>query len=306
MSVTASRRNSSRFKISSAHEPKKIKLIFDVTMLNNLIGYLFKDSRQITRKSLTNMKKLFDVIDDSVYERNEKLEARFYFIQRALKARLELGMENESIITNFCRSDSNSEENEEIIKNLPAYKRINYDEIRYINKAIVDRLVYAYLLRYKDKIYSTMEKLDSGDYESFQEINKEAVELFRAFLNESRKSNVMEDVDTFTLDEETFEDTMTDIVNALKDPARILKTGIKMLNQILAPGYMSKRLYVYMGLPAGFKSGILLKTAQDIKRYNKGMPTKKVGKRKTILFITMENTVKFCRFSLNCGEVLIA
>jgi len=298
MSVTASRRNSSRFKISSAHEPKKIKLIFDVTMLNNLIGYLFKDSRQITRKSLTNMKKLFDVIDDSVYERNEKLEARFYFIQRALKARLELGMENESIITNFCRSDSNSEENEEIIKNLPAYKRINYDEIRYINKAIVDRLVYAYLLRYKDKIYSTMEKLDSGDYESFQEINKEAVELFRAFLNESRKSNVMEDVDTFTLDEETFEDTMTDIVNALKDPARILKTGIKMLNQILAPGYMSKRLYVYMGLPAGFKSGILLKTAQDIKRYNKGMPTKKVGKRKTILFITMENTVKFCRFSL--------
>jgi hypothetical protein len=47
-----------------------------------------------------------------------------------------------------------------------------------------------------------------------------------------------------------------------------------------------------MGLPAGFKSGILLKTATDIKKYNKGMPTKHAGKRKTVLIITMENSVE--------------
>ena len=42
----------------------------------------------------------------------------------------------------------------------------------------------------------------------------------------------------------------------------------------------------------GFKSGILLKTARDIKKYNKGVPTKKVGKRKAVLIITMENSVE--------------
>jgi hypothetical protein len=105
----------------------------------------------------------------------------------------------------------------------------------------------------------------------------------------------MDDVNTFSLDEETYDDNMTDIVNKLRDPARILKTGIQKLNQILAPGYMSKRLYIYMGLPAGFKSGILLKTATDIKKYNKGMPTKHAGKRKTVLIITMENSVRNCR-----------
>lgn len=306
MGTRTARKTNSRFKISQSHEPTKIALKFDITMLNTLIGYLFKDSKQITRKALTNMKRLFDVIDERAYESNENLEARFHFIKRALKGRIELGMENEAVMINYCSSDTYSKENEDIVKSLPAYKKINYDEIRYINRAIADRLNYAYLFHYKDKIYETMERLDSGDYDSFQEINNEAMELFRSFMNETRKTNVLEDVDTFTLDDEFFEDNMTDIVNKLRDPARILKTGIKMLNQILAPGYMSKRLYIYMGLPAGFKSGILLKTAQDIKKYNKGVPTKKVGKRKTVLIITMENSVKYCRFSFNCGEFLIA
>lgn len=292
MSPRTARKTNSRFKISQSHEPTKIALKFDITMLNTLIGYLFKDSKQITRKALTNMKRLFDVIDERAYESNENLEARFHFIKRALKGRIELGMENEAVMINYCSSDTYSKENEDIVKSLPAYKKINYDEIRYINRAIADRLNYAYLFHYKDKIYETMERLDSGDYDSFQEINNEAMELFRSFMNETRKTNVLEDVDTFTLDDEFFEDNMTDIVNKLRDPARILKTGIKMLNQILAPGYMSKRLYIYMGLPAGFKSGILLKTAQDIKKYNKGVPTKKVGKRKTVLIITMENSVE--------------
>ena len=48
-----------------------------------------------------------------------------------------------------------------------------------------------------------------------------------------------------------------------------------------------------MGLPAGFKSGILLKTARDAKKYNKGLLTsRKPGKRPCILLVTMENTVE--------------
>ena len=43
---------------------------------------------------------------------------------------------------------------------------------------------------------------------------------------------------------------------------------------------------------SGFKSGILLKTARDIKKYNKGMKTKKPGKRPCVLFLTLENSVE--------------
>lgn len=282
-----------RFKPSAVEfERKKVPMKFDITMLNSLIGYLFKNSRQITRKSLTNMKKLFDVIDERIYDGNDKLEARFEFIQRALKAKLELGMENEQVMINYCRSDTGDKENEEIIQNLDIYKRINYDEISYINRAISDRMKYYWVYHYQDTLNEIAARFDAGEFDSYQEITKEYEEICRDLTNHMRKASSVDEVDTFSLDPETFEDSVTDIVNSLRDPARILKTGIKLLNQILAPGYQSKRLYIYMGLPAGFKSGILLKTASDIKKYNKGMPTKKAGKRKTVLYITMENSVE--------------
>jgi len=281
----------SKFKVID-YEPKKIALKFDISMLNMLIGYLFKKSTQITRKALNNMKRLFDVIDEQAYEGNEQLEARLYFIKRALKAKVEQGMENDDVIINYCKTDTYNREIEEIVKNLELYKRINYEEIKYINKAIEDRLKYVYLFYYKDKLYSTIERLDTGDYDNFKEINDEMETICSKLISEMRKARILENVDTFSLDNEIFDNAVTDIVNQLKDPSNILKTGIKQLNYNLGGGYHSKRLYVYLGLPAGFKSGLLLKTAIDIKKYNKGIKTKKAGKKPCVLLITMENTVQ--------------
>jgi len=274
------------------NEVKKISLKFDISMLNMLIGFLFKNSSQVSRKSLNNLKNLFEIIDERIYEGNEKIESRIYFIKRALEARLDRGFENEDAIINYCRTDTFNKEIEEIIKSLLIYKKINYEEIKYINKAIVDRLKYAYLFNYKDRLYESIERLDSGSYNSFQEINEDLIDICSKILNHSRKVSTVDNTQTFSLEEGVFEDVVTDIVNELKDPARILKTGIQKLNHILSPGYMSTCLYTYLGLPAGFKSGILLKTAIDIKKYNKGMKVKKPGKKPCVLLLTMENTVR--------------
>ena len=45
---------------------------------------------------------------------------------------------------------------------------------------------------------------------------------------------------------------------------------------------------------SGFKSGILLKIARDIRKYNKDIKGKKPGKRPCVLLITMENSVELC------------
>lgn len=284
--------NKYKFKTNEDEGLQKLPFQFNITMLNSFIGYLFKQSRQITRKSMTNMKRIFDIIDERPFENNAKMAARVQFIRRALQARLVNGMENEDIMINFCRSDNSDPDNEEIIASIERYKKINYEEIKFINNAIQDRLKYAYMLRYAPRIYELADRLESGEYDSFKQINDRFTELCRSLLNETRKASVLEDHDTFSLDDEMFDENLTDMVNRIKDPARILKTGIRGLNQILAPGYLSKRLYIYMGLPAGFKSGILLKSVRDIKKYNKDIPTKKAGKRKTVLLVTMENTVE--------------
>ena len=75
----------------------------------------------------------------------------------------------------------------------------------------------------------------------------------------------------------------------LKDRNRVYVTGIQRLNTILSPGYMSKKLYTYLAFPGKGKSTILLKSALDIRKYNKGIQTKDPDKRPAILFLDLEN-----------------
>lgn len=275
-----------------SHSVQKIPLKFDIRMLNMLIGYQFKKSVQITRKSLMNIKRLFDIVDESVYAENEALEARLMFIKRALEAKLDKGFENDEAIINYCRTDTYSKENDDIINSIPAYTRLNYEEIKYINKAVEDRLQYFYLFNYKDIIYETVEKMDSGDYSSFAEINSQLTDICSKLLTEVRKVRSVETTDSFSLSDENFDGTVIDIVNRLKNPSRMMITGIQKLNQILSPAFMGGRLYAFMGLPGGFKSGLLLKIARDIRKYNSGIQTKKPGKRPCVLLVTMENSVE--------------
>ena len=55
---------------------KKIKLKMDMAMLDCIIAFIYKRSVLRTRKALSNTSKLFNNIDDSVYEKDEELKAR--------------------------------------------------------------------------------------------------------------------------------------------------------------------------------------------------------------------------------------
>lgn len=272
-------------------EGQKIPIKFDISMLNMLIGYIFKKSVQITRKSLMNMKRLFDIIDMNVYTGNEVMEARVEFIQKALEAKLIKGFENDDIIINYCRTDTSNKYNEEIINNIHLYTRINYEEIKYINKAVEDRLQYYYLYNYKDRLYSTIEKLDSGDYKSFYEINNKMTNICTELINHVRKVKNLHSDEEFSLSDENFDSNLIDIATKLQNPSRQIKTGIQKLNEILSPGFISGRLYIFMGLPGGWKSGMLLKIVRDVKKYNANIQVKKPGKRPCVLLVTMENDI---------------
>ena len=82
-----------------------------------------------------------------------------------------------------------------------------------------------------------------------------------------------------------------DIVTKLQNPSRVIRTGIQKLNEILSPGFLSSRLYLFMGLPGGWKSGMLLKVVRDTKLYNADIQVKKPGKQPCVLLVTMENEV---------------
>ena len=95
----------------------------------------------------------------------------------------------------------------------------------------------------------------------------------------------------FSLEDDIFDQVIEDSVTKLKDRNRIFVTGIQRWNTILAPGYLSKRLYTYLAFPGKGKSTILLKSAIDIRKYNPNIQTKDPDKRPAVLFLTLENDI---------------
>lgn len=279
-----------KFNLNNKPDDVKFPIKFDIAMLNAMIGYIYKETNQITKKAILNMNRLFNKIDDDIYNANTKMYTRIKFIKRSLDGILNGGILNKELLVSYAKNVNDDEETQDIINNLDRYTRLNYDEINYISKCVEDRLKYINVYMYKDKIFDTVEKLDRGDYETLEEINEELVDICKQVVSNHRMLKVMEENDSFSLDQETFEDNISRIMKRLKTETYILRTGLQYQNDILGGGYYGGRLYTYMALPANFKSGILLKAARDIKKYNAGLKTKS-GKQPTVLMITCENDI---------------
>lgn len=279
-----------KFNLNNKPDDVKFPIKFDIAMLNAMIGYIYKETNQITKKAMLNMNRLFNKIDDDIYNANTKMYTRIKFIKKSLDGILNGGILNKELLVSYAKNVNDDEETQDIINNLDRYTRLNYDEINYISKCVEDRLKYINVYMYKDKIFDTVEKLDRGDYETLEEINEELVDICKQVVSNHRMLKVMEENDSFSLDQDTFEDNVSRIMKRLKTETYILRTGLQYQNDILGGGYYGGRLYTYMALPANFKSGILLKAARDIKKYNAGLKTKS-GKQPTVLMITCENDI---------------
>lgn len=270
---------------------QKIKLKMDLTLLDSIIAFIYKESVLRTRKSLNNTYKLFQIIDLSIYEKNEDAKARIWVIMKSLEAKLIKGFENNNSIKQYCKDDIESTVlTDQIIDNIDKLK-LSYDETKYLIKAIDDRLQYGYTLTLKETYQEILDRIDDGDFKSYKSVSEDLYDIASSVINMKRNIDSLDSDTTFSLKEDLFENVITEAVQKLKDKNRVFITGIRRLNTILSPGYQSKRLYTYLAFPGGGKSQILLKAALDIKKYNPDIMPKDTSKIPTVLLITMENDI---------------
>ena len=270
---------------------KKLKIRMDLRMLDSILAFIYKDSVLRTRKTLQNIYKLFEIVDDEVYVGNPKSEDRIWVIRKSLEAKLNEDFENDERIKQYCLDqvdcDSYKAEIIEGIENL----KISHEESRYLIKQIEDRLQFGYAITIKEIMQRLFDKVDMDDFKTYKSIADELYDVAVAIINNKRNVSSLESDTTFSLQDEYFETVITDAVNKLKDKDKIFITGIKRWNTILAPGYLSKRLYTYLAFPGSGKSQILLKSALDIKRYNGHVKAKDPNKNPAVLYLTMENDI---------------
>ena len=271
----------------------KIKIKFDIIMLDSIISFLYKESVLRTRKALNNTFKLFNALDDNLYKDNIELSSRVWVIRMSLRARLVEGFENDNMIIQYCldREDCN-ELSEHILTHMDeCIKKITHEESKYLIKAIDDRLEYGYTVTLKETFQNILDKIDDGDFKSYKAVSDDLYNISSSVINLKRNTNSLDSDETFSLRDDILPTVVGDAVERLKDKDKVFMTGIRRLNTILGPGYLSKRLYIYLAFPGGGKSQMLLKSALDIKKYNPHIKAKDPDKIPAALLITMENDV---------------
>ena len=271
---------------------QKLKITFDLTTLNMIIAFIYKDSVLRTRKTLSNICRLFNSIDDNGYADNPKLKDRVWIIKKTLHARLKEGYESSSdFLMSYLKDDIEcTDYAKDIIDDIP-YMKITHEESKYLIKKLDDTLEFGYVVTLKDIMRQILDYIDDGDFKTYKSVQEDLYDIATSIINIKRNAVSLGSDQTFSLQEELFDTVVEDALQKLKDRNRIFITGIQRWNTILSPGYLSKRLYTYLAFPGKGKSTILLKSALDIRKYNKGMKTKDLDKRPAVLFLTLENDI---------------
>lgn len=270
---------------------QKIKIKFDLNTLDMIIAFLYKDSVLRTRKTLTSINKLFLNIDDKLYESNPDMKSRIWIIRTTLKFKLNDGIDDNEALKS-CLTDC-SECDDFIAKILreSSEKKISHEESKYLIRKLDDALRFGYVVTIKDIIKSLINEIDDDDFKTYRGISDDLFSIANSIINIKRSTSTLDSDQTFSLTDDIFDTVVDDALQKLKDRNRIFMTGIRRLNTILSPGYMSKRLYTYLAFPGKGKSTILLKSALDIRKYNKNIKPKDPDKRPAVLFLTLENDI---------------
>ena len=272
----------------------KLQIRIDLTTLDMTIGFLYKESSLRTRKAINNIDKLFKSLDMTIYKETEQeLLNRIWIIKNTLDARIKEGLVNDDIIVQYCkdREDCDAYKRSLLDILIPKNKKITYEESKYLLKQVDDRLKFGYAITLKHAIDELMDLLDETDPRTYKAIEDDLQHIATSIINIKRRTNSIDSNQSFSLQEETLTAVVSDALTRLKNRSRIFLTGIQRLNTFLAPGYQGGKLYTYLACPGGGKSQILLKSALDIRKYNKDVECKNPDNRPAVLMITMENTI---------------
>lgn len=269
-----------------------LKLSWNVQLLNKIIGYVFKKTKNISNLQLRNVQKLLTTCDYTDYYNRPVIMDRINFILKALEARLENKFEDEGIILEYCTPDNSNPVIDEIVKNLDKYKNLNFNELNFISQFIQDRLTYGIFLNKAKNMKSIIERMEDDEFPTFQDANNSIQEWVNDYNAARRNISTAWNDDMLDFNDPNLEERVTEINDRLGDESSIIITGIQMLNEMLSPGFRPGKLYMFLGLTGGYKSAMLLKIILDCARYNAASYVpKKEGSKPYVLYLTMENTI---------------
>jgi hypothetical protein len=245
-----------------------------------------------TYKSVKNINRLFNNIDMDKYKGNQELESYLWCIQFISKQWLD-GIVDINLIVEGAKHSQDYDNIKEsiILTSMSDSDVISAPEAKMIFDLVGEALQYGYITSLKDKYISLLDDIDLNQPGAFRNLVNRLFSISQSLLDIKHNTSLIGNKVTFnTSDLDSVKEAVSETISSLKTNNNIFKTGIRRLNTLLSPGYMNGRVYLYLGVTGSFKSGMLLKSALDIRKYNPDFKSKTPGMKPCVLFITMENS----------------
>ena len=280
-----------RVKKRNSTPSNKIKVKFDVDLLNTLIKYV--RCEYVGQTALSQLRKFIKYLDIDSYEYEEAIYPRLKTLDILTKAISEDGIRDDTLLRTHIKEQYSS--GIDIIDQVGFDKnQLSSTECDYVTNAVRVRVQTIAISIKKNKLLDTLEKIDASSFtpsyaELVEDVRKQMTELITELQVTDNDQGLLKEF-AFSMDEAAA--LIDRIVQKAKRPASILQTGIRQLNSILSPGFQSGRMYCFLGGSGKFKSGTLLNIAEQIRRFNPQIPAYENGMRKCILFITLENSIE--------------
>lgn len=254
-------------------------------------AYIVKSISQNNRSTLVVLRDLLSKINPfTTYGEGEKKSINtFLFVVNMTNGRLDENIRDKDILINFALSKVDATNVMDLTK---LDRPLTVNELNIIEANIHSTYENFYMIismREMNDLW--MQYITNTNSNYRKNVLHKAKESLNKINKASRKATVASDTQRFSLDDESFTQTVDKVYERNCNPSTKLKTGMVSFNRSLAGGFENGRVYVYLGLPGEGKSTTLLNIGLQLKQNNTHYRTKDKTKRPCILFLTMENSL---------------
>ena len=286
---TASNKMALPTRKKSTDNYEKFNVPINIELANLLVEYTM--SNKPTRMHLANLKQLMDVLNIEAYNTNYDIKDRLILIKHILDIKLEKGINKLPLIKERLK-ETHPDMSEFIEQITWTNTGLSGTECTLLRDWVDEKIQYYFYYLEMPAIVNLWEKCMSGGIDSnittLAELNQRVAKLVLRMKNSSVSTGLLRE---FNFADPNVGDAIKFVVKKAQKPSNILQTGIRNLNAILGPGFRGGKLYTILGMSGKFKSGTLLNITDQITKFNPLLEKVVDGRRNTLLFVTMENTI---------------
>lgn len=263
-----------------------IDIKLDITELDLLCAYIVSDNRAIRRGNIITLRKVFDLMNMSVYGNDQESLARIDFIRKGIDSRLNRNLASGKLILRDILGGLG-------INSDMQFKELDKTEVEWVNKALSEIVKFADIQSMSEEGLTLFTKLKATEYTDRGSVVQEIESWTTRLQNLFRKSKVenLEDL-SFSLIGDNYIEAMQETYRQLTSPSNCLIFGTQALNLLTGGGVQAGRVYILLGLPGEGKSSTMLDMAIQLKKYNKTYQCKDPTKRPCVVLFVMENSIK--------------